>query len=111
MSHTPKCDAALRRLASDAPKTSKAPLHLIPFDALGEVAHVFQVGAEKYAPNDWKNKDNGGGAHHAAALRHLGAFCDGEALDAESRRHHLAHAAARCLMQLWKEMNRDRQSC
>ena len=83
--------------------SGKPNLTLLPFDALGEVAAVFQIGVDKYGANNWMEENNGGGDHVAAALRHLGKHCDGEVLD-ESGKTHLDHAAARLLMAIGKRL-------
>lgn len=70
----------------------KARYDLIPPCALDEIAQVLAVGADKYGADNWR----AGAAwsrYFAAAMRHLWAYWRGEDLDAETGRHHLAHAA------------------
>lgn len=78
---------------------SKAPMSLIPQSALYEVAEVFGFGAKKYGPHNWR-----GGLEWSrlsdALLRHVNAWIDGEELDPESGKSHLAHAACNLLMLL-----------
>jgi len=77
----------------------KAPIGLLPAQALEEVAQVLAYGAEKYGTHNWR----GGMAHsrlYDAALRHLLAFIDGQDLDDESGKEHLAHAICGLLMLL-----------
>lgn len=78
--------------------TGKAPLDLLPYSTLVEVAHVFGFGADKYSRWNWR-----GGLGYsrllAAAMRHIGEFNNGEDLDPESGRCHISHALA-CLMML-----------
>lgn len=87
-------------LPDNNPKTvfgvSKSPLHLIPPPALLALADVFGLGARKYGAYNWRTKKVSASVYQAAALRHLLAWWDGEDLDAESRRTHLAHAMACC---------------
>lgn len=77
----------------------KAPLSLIPADALSEIAQVFGFGAIKYDPFNW----TGGFAHrrlYDALLRHTFSSLAGEEVDPESGKDHLAHAGACVLMLL-----------
>lgn len=73
----------------------KAPLSLIPYEALVAEAEVLAFGARKYAAHNWR-----GGFEWTrlidAALRHLLAFNSGEDKDPESGLSHLAHA--RCCL-------------
>lgn len=105
---TPECDANAERHEVSQALRAKPNLALLPFNALAEVAGVFGFGAVKYAPGDWVNDNNGGGDHVAAALRHIGAHCDGEKLDDESGETHLAHASARLLMAIGKRIRNNK---
>lgn len=93
---------------ADTPPRRKPRYTLLPWDVLDEVSQVFAVGAEKYAPNDWAKKDNGGGDHLEAALRHIVAHMRGDTFDdpalGGSGLRHLSHAAARVLMAIGKEI-------
>lgn len=76
----------------------KVPMHLLPFDALEEIAKVYQFGAKKYAPRNWEK----GMAWHrpfAACMRHMWAWWRGEGKDPESGLSHLVHAAF-CILTL-----------
>lgn len=76
----------------------KPEMALVPQNVLLEVAEVFSYGADKYAPDNWRN-----GMRHrrqaSAALRHIAKWLDGEDKDDESGLPHLAHAIC-CLMML-----------
>lgn len=65
---------------------------LVPVVAEAEFVGVLTFGADKYAPNNWKRVDGARDRYVAAALRHISAYRSGFMLDAESNRHHLAHA-------------------
>lgn len=79
----------------------------LPSDALDAINAVFAIGAEKYGPDNWADENNGGGDHVAAALRHIGAHLGGKRWDdCEETRLHLAHAAARLVMALSKELKK-----
>lgn len=70
----------------------KLRFDLLPVDALAEVTDVFTEGASKYGDRNWEAGMRWGRVF-SAAMRHLWAFWWGEELDAETGRHHLAHAA------------------
>lgn len=76
--------------------SEKAPLDLLPFHALNEVAKVLQHGKKKYAAHNWK-KGTTWSRFSAASLRHLFAWNSGEDNDRESDLNHLAHAAC-CIL-------------
>lgn len=77
----------------------KARYDLIPAGPLEEIAHVFGHGAEKYGADNWR-LGAAWSRYFAAAMRHLWAYWRGEDLDAETGRHHLAHAACCVLILL-----------
>lgn len=71
-------------------------------ELLEDVAGVLTFGAEKYPKppldDSWKDVPNGVIRYQDAMYRHLSAFFGkGESLDAESGRHHLAHAMCNLL--------------
>jgi hypothetical protein len=72
----------------------KCPLNLLPPVAMNETAWVLKLGAEKYGPWNWRHSGVCASTYVAAAMRHLSAWWDGEDLDPESGRTHLAHVAA-----------------
>jgi len=69
---------------------------LIPLKAMTEVAKVYQMGAEKYAPGNWKRGLRYSRIYNAM-MRHLIAWKEGEDNDPESHLNHLAHVAWGCL--------------
>jgi hypothetical protein len=73
--------------------TGKPPMSLLPFGALREVAHVLAFGREKYGAHSWRYHAGEWSRMADAAMRHLGAWIDGENVDPETGRSHLAHAA------------------
>lgn len=81
----------------------KVPLHLLPTEALREVAKVLAFGAQKYDPWNWK-KGMDWSRLHGAALRHLFAWAEGEEGDPETGLSHLAHAACCVLFLLTYEV-------
>ena len=73
----------------------KAPLSLIPYSAQYQEALVLAFGAKKYDSWNW-SKGMQWSRLIDAALRHIGAYADGQDLDPESQLNHLAHA--RCCL-------------
>lgn len=83
----------------------KAPMDLIPYESLEEIAKVLAVGETKYGTANWAN-----GIHMrrllSAALRHIGQFNSGEDLDSETQTIHLANAACNLIFAIWMYKNR-----
>lgn len=65
--------------------------HLIPVEALAEVARVYGVGAAKYAEHNWRLGYEYSKSY-SAAQRHLQAFWGGEDRDPEMGTLHLGNA-------------------
>jgi hypothetical protein len=78
----------------------KPPLAHLPWAGVEEVAMVQAYGQEKY--KDFNNYRKGMeiGRNLSCAVRHISDFMQGESLDPESKRSHLAHAACRLLFVL-----------
>jgi len=78
----------------------KAPMDLIPYESLEEVARVLAAGQLKYGTANWAN-----GIEMrrllSAALRHIGQFNSGEDYDSETKTLHLANAATNLLFAIW----------
>jgi hypothetical protein len=72
----------------------KSALRLVPPALAIEVAPVMQLGAKKYGPYNWREKPVRLAVYLEAMLRHVYAVMDGEWLDSESGRPHVAHIAA-----------------
>lgn len=73
----------------------KARIDLIPPEFIFGTAAVLELGARKYAPNNWA-KGAAWSRYYAAMQRHLWAWWAGQDDDPESGITHLAHAAC-CL--------------
>jgi len=89
--------------APDKAKTDddgKPPLAYLPWAGIDEVAMVQAYGHIKY--KDFYNYRKGleVGRNLSCAIRHIRAYMEGEDLDPESKRNHLAHAACRLLFTL-----------
>lgn len=74
----------------------KVPLALVPSTAIILMGEAFKEGARKYGPFNWREKAVEGMTYAHANLRHLYSWIDGEEIDPESGKPHLALAMA-CL--------------
>lgn len=78
----------------------KPPFHLLPFDALEEVAKVLAMGAQKYGERNWE-KGLPFSQTFSAQQRHMKLFFqDRKDYDVESGLLHTAHIACRALFLL-----------
>ena len=77
---------------------------LLPIKPIQEIIKVLMFGASKYGPNNWQNLENGKERYYEAAQRHMTAYWDGEKVDEESGKSHLAHAGCCILFMLWLEL-------
>lgn len=77
----------------------KEPLSLIPKESLFKVADVLNYGASKYGKYNFR-KGLAFTRLTDAALRHIYKWLDGENLDEESGKCHIAHAATNLIMLL-----------
>lgn len=81
----------------------KDPLHLVPTVAIREMAHVLHLGAvvKEYGVYNWRESEGVKTTTYTAAMmRHLLQFTDGEDVDEDSNRSHLAHIMATCAILL-----------
>ena len=67
-------------------------MHLLPPEAMIEIAEVLQFGANKYGDHNWRAGLDWSRVV-GAVLRHIFAWLGGENNDPESGHSHLAHAA------------------
>lgn len=85
--------------------SKKAPLDLLPFESLEEIARVLEFGKIKYSAYNWSQ-----GISYsrliAAAMRHLHQFNDGIDKDDETDTLHVANAACNLLFLIWMHKNR-----
>lgn len=88
----PMIDPKGKALTDDG---GKPPIANVPYALITEVAEVMEYGHEKYG--DYNNYKKGMEITRnlSCALRHIYKFRNGEDLDPESNRNHIAHAAAR----------------
>ena len=91
--------------------SGKTEWDLLPLGPVEEIVKVLMHGREKYGRDNWQLVDNPIRRYYAAAQRHLAAFRRArfdtknpfDAVDSESKLHHLAHAACCLLFLLWHE--------
>lgn len=94
---------------ADRPKTGykndrlddKLRWELLPWQEIEDIVKVYHFGAKKYAPESWKNLNDGARRYFAACNRHLIAYIKGEKIDPESGIYHLAHAAWNVIAMLY----------
>lgn len=82
---------------------------LLPLGTLEEVVRIYTFGAEKYGPNTWQKLEDGYNRYKAAMLRHLVSYEKGEAHDAESGIHTLAHMAWNALAMLHLALEKEKK--
>lgn len=85
--------------------SEKPRFDLAPPLAQLEYVKVLTFGAQKYAPDNWRDVDDLA-RYVAAALRHVNAYQRGEQRDPETGLHHLAHAMCCCAFIIEKEMEK-----
>jgi len=86
----------------------KTSYMLVPMETLKGISKVLEFGAEKYAPNSWKDAGVGKDGRTNlsrnldSAMRHLISFMrEGEENDTESGVSHIYHAACRILFAIY----------
>lgn len=72
--------------------SGKLPWHLLPWDALSELARVYQRGSEKYTPRNWE-KGLSFEETWDSLQRHAQAWIAGNDHDEETKLNHMAHVA------------------
>ncbi len=78
----------------------KAPMDLIPYESLEEIARVLAFGEKKYTAGNW-TKGIEMRRLLSAALRHIGQFNSGVDLDEETQTLHIANAACNLIFAIW----------
>lgn len=81
---------------------------LVPWEALNEIVRVFTFGAKTYGEGNWKHVTNKHNRYFSAAMRHMIAWRNGEILDPQTGRHHLAHAAVNLIFLIWTDKRTGR---
>lgn len=90
---SPGVQGETRVVASTGGEKGSKPqrMDLIPWKAVTQISEVYDFGARKYAPHNWR-KGYDWGLSYAALMRHLSAWWEGQDTDPESGLSHLAHA-------------------
>ena len=83
----------------------KPALHLLPVEALEEIAQVLSYGEKKYNSWNWAQGFKWSRLY-GATLRHLYAHMRGENKDPETGLSHLAHVGCNILFLLYHEMHK-----
>lgn len=78
----------------DLEGNKKSPISLVPPSVMIYMAEAFREGARKYGPYNWRTKKVQAMIYLDAAFRHMLAKLDGEDIDPESGKDHLAGALA-----------------
>jgi hypothetical protein len=79
---------------------------LLPYKQVSDIVDILTFGASKYGPNQWQEVDNARYRYFAAMMRHLTAWWEGESVDDESGKSHLAHAGCCLLFLMWFDNNK-----
>ena len=82
----------------------KIRMELLSVPALRAIAEVLGDGAIKYAEHNWRNGFKWSRLY-GAAMRHLTSHMNGEDLDPETNRSHLAHLGCCIMFLLEHEIN------
>jgi len=88
-------------IAGQAPKfdSNKVRVDLLPVDPMLQIADVFGYGALKYFANSYRSGETVAWSRtYGSILRHLFMFWDGQDVDPESGKHHLAHAGTQLMI-------------
>ena len=83
----------------DIAGSNKAPLSVLPFNVLYQVAGAMNEGAKKYGRHNYREAGIRYSIYFDACQRHLAAAWEGETLDPDSGEPHIVKAMA-CLLVL-----------
>jgi hypothetical protein len=78
----------------------KCPMDLLPPEALRQTAYVLGHGASRYGAWNWREGGVKQTTYVAAIMRHLMAMHEGQWLDPDSDRPHIAHITASAMILL-----------
>lgn len=85
----------------------KLRFSLLPIEVIQSVIEVLELGAQKYAPDNWKTVPDARTRYFDASIRHITAWWQGERDDPESGKPHLSHAICCLIFLLWLDGNDD----
>lgn len=76
--------------------------YTMPWEQLKEAQSIIdQYGAKKYGVDNWKKVQGGHDRFLNAGMRHFIDYMQGEELDSETGKSHLAHVIVNCLFAMW----------
>ena len=102
---TSSCKPACGSTEGQKLDANKLRYDLIPWDALDEVVKRFTHGAEKYAPDNWKNVPDAVNRYRVALMRHFSAYCQGERDDCDAGGlSHIGAVAWNALVLVWFDL-------
>lgn len=95
--------------------STKMDLGLVPYSGIVGAARAFLEGALKYGRFNWRIAGVRSSIYHAALLRHVAKWWNGQDFDTTTHIHHLDNAIA-CLMilrdaEVYEKLNDDRPPC
>jgi len=71
---------------------------LVDFDSLRPMVEVLEYGCKKYDRDNWKLQCDDPRQHLQSGMRHLIELFKGDEHDPESRKRHIGHLMANCMM-------------
>lgn len=80
---------------------------LLPWGPMTHVISVLEFGARKYSADNWQRVPEARQRYFDASMRHVLAWWQGERIDPESGKHHLAHAVCCMLFLMWFDGRND----
>lgn len=86
----------------------KARWDLLDYNFIKEGTEVLTFGATEYGPNSWKSVTNGSERYFAALMRHIVAWRQGEKVDPQTGKSHLAHALCNLMFLFGFEKNSEK---
>lgn len=95
---------AMSSLKAERENERKIDYTIIPWEGMDEVVAVFEMGAKKYARDNYKLGDGLPlDTYRKSMLRHLLQSVKEQDVDEESGLDHIAHLVANGLMYLWQK--------
>lgn len=82
----------------------KARWDLLPLRPLQEVVEVLTAGANEHGKNNWQNLKRAKSRFFSALMRHLVEYREGNKIDTDTGKSHLAHAVCNILFLMWFEI-------
>ena len=93
----------------DDMKDGKLRWDLLPLDLIEKIVDVYHFGAQKYAPNTWKQLEDGENRYRGALLRHLVEHEKGNLRDAESGLLHAQHLCWNAIALLYFAIEKEKE--